>query len=45
MRAYCENCKWWKCFGWHYYECTNEKSECHGQSKWRGDSCNQYEED
>lgn len=43
--SYCEDCKHLKCMGWHYYECTNAKSENNGQSMSRGDSCNQFEED
>jgi len=43
-KSYCENCKWWRCMGYHYYECTNESSEKNGASTWRGDSCREHEE-
>lgn len=44
MNECCEDCKFWKCMGYHYYECTNEASECNGQSMWRGETCNKFEE-
>lgn len=40
VKETCENCKFWKCMGYHYYECTR----C-DEPKGRGDSCNQFEED
>jgi hypothetical protein len=43
--SYCENCKWWKCMGFHYYECTNVRSQNQGRSMSRGQSCNQFEEE
>ena len=42
---YCENCKFWKCMGYRYYECTNEASPRCGENCSRGDSCNQFKED
>lgn len=44
MKECCENCKFWKCMGYHYYECTNGWSEHHGESMSRGDKCNEFEE-
>lgn len=41
----CENCKHWKCMGYHYYECTNERSKHCGESKSRGDNCTEFEEE
>lgn len=32
-------------YGYHYYECTNEASECNGQSMSRGETCNKFEEE
>lgn len=43
--GYCEDCKWWKCCGYHYYECTNPESDFNEQGRSRGDKCNQFEED
>ncbi len=45
MKECCENCKFWKCMGYHYYECTNEDSERNGQSMSRGETCNKFEEE
>ncbi|MBR5728845.1 MAG: hypothetical protein IKX61_01370 [Prevotella sp.] len=40
----CENCKWWKCMGYHYYECTNPESERYEEGCSRGSSCERFEE-
>lgn len=45
MRTYCENCRFWKCMGYHYYECTNPSSGSYETSTSRGDSCRDFEED
>ncbi len=36
----CENCRFWKCMGFHYYECTK-----HNTQKGRFDSCEDFDED
>lgn len=41
----CENCKWWKCMGFHYYERTNKWSEHYGEQMSRCDKCVELEED
>lgn len=30
MKRYCEECRFWKSFGYHYYECTNDESDKSG---------------
>ena len=40
VNEYCENCKFWKCMGYHYYEC-----ELDGSSRSRGESCDQFKEE
>lgn len=44
-QKHCENCSFWKSMGYHYYECTNKWSEHCGESRSRGDSCSEFEED
>ena len=45
MKKYCENCRFWKCMGFHYYECTNPNSENYETSTSRGMTCCEFEED
>jgi len=40
VKEICENCKFWKCMGYHYYECTK-----YNEQMSRDDSCTQFEED
>lgn len=40
VNEYCENCKFWKCMGYHYYECVKD-----GSARSRGETCNQFEEE
>ena len=40
VKEICENCRFWKCMGYHYYECTKNN-----ESKSRGDSCALFEEE
>lgn len=40
VKEICENCKFWKCMGYHYYECTKRDEVTN-----RHDTCNYFEED